>query len=164
MFKKILLVFSIQLISLLVGAQPAKPTIKGWHLLNYQQDGYVGTGVTAAYQLLKNRKSSPIIVAVIDSGIDTAHEDLTPVLWTNKNEIANNGKDDDGNGYVDDVHGWNFCGAPNGENLATNTLEIARVYHRWKLQFEGKPANDIPKDSLFLFGQWRISDSIINVQ
>jgi cell wall-associated protease len=85
-------------------------------------------------------------------------------LWTNKKEIPGNGKDDDGNGYVDDIHGWNFCGSPNGENLAVNTHEITRVYHKWKLQFEGKSEKNIAKDSLFLFHQWKISDSILNKQ
>lgn len=164
MVKKTLLAFCIQIICFAANAQNAKPKLKGWHLLNYPQDGYLGTGVTQAYQLLKNKKSTAVIIAVIDSGIDTAHEDLVPVLWLNKKEIPANGKDDDGNGYTDDVHGWNFCGAANGENLSTNTHEIARVYHRWKQQFGGKKEKNITKDSLFLFGQWKISDSILNKQ
>lgn len=52
--------------------------------------------------------SRDVIVAVIDSGMDVAHEDLKDNVWTNAEEIPGNGKDDDGNGYADDVHGWNF--------------------------------------------------------
>ncbi|MCH2135571.1 MAG: S8 family serine peptidase [Phycisphaerales bacterium] len=49
------------------------------------------------------------VVAVIDTGIDYTHGDLVDNLWTNPGEIPGNGLDDDGNGYVDDVHGWDFC-------------------------------------------------------
>ncbi|MBK7885020.1 MAG: S8 family serine peptidase [Chitinophagaceae bacterium] len=164
MFKKALLIFSTQVICGITLAQNLKPKLKGWHLLNYQQDGYKGTGVKQAYQLLKNKKSTPVIIAVIDSGIDTAHEDLRPVLWINPKEIAGNGKDDDGNGYADDVYGWNFCGAPNGENLATNTHEITRVYHKWKPKFDGKTESNISTNSLFLFQQWKKSEAILNKQ
>lgn len=64
-------------------AQTTHPKLKGWHLLNYQQDGYMGTGVKEAYELLKGRKSTTVIMAVIDSGVDTAQEDLRPNLWVN---------------------------------------------------------------------------------
>jgi subtilisin family serine protease len=52
--------------------------------------------------------SSSVIVAVIDTGVDTAHADLAANIWTNTDEIPGNGVDDDHNGYVDDVHGWDF--------------------------------------------------------
>jgi subtilisin family serine protease len=142
----------------------AKPLLKGWHLLNYQQDGYFGTGVKEAYQLLAGRKSTAVVIAVIDSGIDTLHEDLKPVLWTNPKEIPGNGKDDDGNGYPDDVHGWNFCGAADGKNMSANTHEISRVYHRWKKMFKGKQKSDIAADEKFLFQQWKRSEKLLNKQ
>src|SRR6476469_1393403 len=80
----------------------------GWHLKDKATDGYYGISLDKAYGLVKGKKSTPVIVAVLDGGIDTTHEDLKTVLWTNPKEIAGNGIDDDGNGYVDDVHGWNF--------------------------------------------------------
>jgi len=128
---------------------------QGWHLLDAKQDGYYGISLTKAYELLKGRTSKTIIVAVIDSGIDTLHEDLKPILWVNKKEIAGNGIDDDGNGYLDDIYGWNFCGAPNGVNLERNSHEITRMYHNWRQEFEGKKEKNIPDDRKFLFSQWK---------
>lgn len=160
--KKIFVLALLQLLFVAAMAQSAHPKLKGWHLLNYQQDGYMGTGVKEAYELLKGRKSTTVIVAVIDSGVDTLQEDLKPVLWNNPKEIPGNGKDDDGNGYVDDIHGWNFCGSSTGENLNTNTHETERVYHRWKSEFEGKAEKDIPAERKFLFGQWKRAEDLIN--
>ena len=92
--------------------------LKRWSHLDLEKDSIPGMSVDKAYaELLKNKKSSKVIVAVIDSGVDIDHEDLKSVIWTNKKEIPNNGKDDDKNGYIDDVHGWNFLGDSNAENL-----------------------------------------------
>lgn len=74
-------------------------------------------------------------MAVIDSGIDTAHEDLKPVLWQNKKEIPGNGVDDDKNGYTDDVHGWNFIGGKDGRNVGKDSYEAVRVYYKFKQEF-----------------------------
>ncbi len=76
-----------------------------------------------------------MVVAVIDSGIDTLHEDLKPILWRNPKEIPGNGIDDDGNGYVDDVYGWNFIGGKDGRNVKQDSYEGARVYHRLKQKY-----------------------------
>lgn len=118
-------------------AQTAKEEVgKGWHLKDLQQDGVYGISLDKAYDFLKGKKATPVIVAVIDSGIDTLHEDLKPVLWKNAKEIAGNGKDDDGNGYTDDVYGWNFLGGKDGRNVKEDSYEGARVYHKYKAQFE----------------------------
>ena len=158
------LLFSLFFAGAFAQQTPAKPKLKGWHLLNYEQDGYFGTGVKEAYELLAGRKTTTVVIAVIDSGIDTLHEDLKANLWMNPKEIPGNGKDDDGNGYIDDVHGWNFYGAPNGENISTNTHEIARVYHHWKKEFEGKKVAEISAGRMFLFTQWHRADSLLNKQ
>ena len=86
-------------------------TPKGWHLLDAKENGYYGISLDKAYQsLLKGKQpKQQVIVAVIDSGIDTTHEDLKDVLWHNPKEIPGNGIDDDGNGYVDDVYGCILC-------------------------------------------------------
>src|ERR1700733_15265008 len=83
------------------------------------------TGIYNAHgwQLLKGNKTEPAIVALIDGGLDTAHEDLTGHIWTNTKEIPGNGIDDDHNGYVDDIHGWNFLGGKNGKNILIESHE-----------------------------------------
>lgn len=89
-----------------------------WGHLDLVKDTIPGMSVDKAYaEIIKNKKGKKVIVAVIDSGIDIDHEDLNDVIWTNKGEIPNNGKDDDKNGYVDDVHGWNFLGDGYNEQL-----------------------------------------------
>lgn len=106
-----------------------------WFNLDLAVDGYFGISTEKAYkELLSTKKpKEKIIVAVIDGGTDLKHEDLKDVLWTNKKEIPNNGIDDDGNGYIDDVHGWNFIGSK-GKNLEYDNLELVRI----KRKFEPK--------------------------
>lgn len=91
---------------------------KNWGHLDLAKDTIPGMSVDKAYSdIIKGNKGQKIIVAVIDSGIDISHEDLDGVLWTNKKEIPGNGIDDDKNGYVDDIHGWNFLGDGYDEQL-----------------------------------------------
>lgn len=108
---------------------------KGWHLLDKEKDGFYGISLEKAYEFVKGKKSTTTIVAVIDSGIDTLHEDLKEVLWTNTKEIPGNKIDDDKNGYIDDVHGWNFIGGTDGRNVKEDSYEGARVYHKLKKIF-----------------------------
>lgn len=111
---------------------------KGWHLMDKEKDGFYGISVNKAYDFakLKKLKSRTVVVAVIDSGVDTLHEDLKDILWTNPKEIPGNGIDDDHNGYVDDVHGWNFIGGKDGANVKDDSQEEARVYYAFKKQFD----------------------------
>ena len=97
-----------------------------WFNLDYKSDGIMGISTEKAYELLKGRKATPVIVAVIDGGVDVYHEDLKDVLWINKKEANANGKDDDKNGYIDDKYGWNFIGNANGENVNYDNLEVTR--------------------------------------
>ncbi|MFC4722820.1 S8 family peptidase [Geojedonia litorea] len=92
--------------------------LKVWGHLDLAKDTIPGMSLDKAYNdIIKNKKGETTIVAVIDTGIDIDHEDLNEVIWTNQGEIPNNGKDDDQNGYVDDIHGWNFLGDAYEEQL-----------------------------------------------
>ncbi|MBK5271149.1 MAG: S8 family serine peptidase, partial [Bacteroidia bacterium] len=132
---------------------------RGWHLLDKQTSGYYGISLEKAYEFVKekNLKSKPVIVAVIDSGVDTTHEDIKPVLWHNPKEIPGNGIDDDKNGYVDDIYGWNFIGGRDGRNVETDSWEAARVYHALKDKWEDKDISkmQLTKDELDEYNLWK---------
>ena len=112
-----------------------------WSHLDLVNDTIPGMSVDRAYGLLKNKKANKVIVGVIDSGVDIEHPDLAPVIWTNPKEIAGNGKDDDNNGYVDDIHGWNFLGDAYNENLELVRIikkgdDGSATYKRAKAEFD----------------------------
>ena len=113
---------------------------QNWHWKDFNTDTIHGISLHKAYQLLATlpQKPSPIIVAVIDGGIDTNHIALHRLLWTNTKEIPHNGIDDDHNGYIDDVHGWNFIGGKDGRNINKASDEKTRIYHQFKNKYENK--------------------------
>ncbi|MBK7799804.1 MAG: S8 family peptidase [Saprospiraceae bacterium] len=122
------------LISFAVHAQSEIP--KNWFHLDPTKDGFNGVSSQKAYEeLLKNKTAKPVIVAVLDSGVDPEHEDLKPIMWINHAEIPANGIDDDSNGYVDDIHGWNFIGGKNG-NVGADTYETTRLYAALRYKYE----------------------------
>ncbi|GEO03141.1 peptidase S8 [Adhaeribacter aerolatus] len=108
-----------------------------WFNLDPQENQVMGVSTEKAYEYLKNRPSKTVVVAVIDSGIDIAHEDLKDKIWRNEKEIPGNGQDDDKNGYVDDIHGWNFIGGKDGRNVEHDTQELTRLYVQLRDKFEG---------------------------
>ncbi|HEX5520171.1 MAG TPA: S8 family peptidase [Longimicrobiaceae bacterium] len=101
-----------------------------WWLLDPQSDGVPGIGAERAYrELLAGRTPKrSVTIAIIDSGVDIDHPDLRPNIWTNAREVAGNGKDDDRNGYPDDVHGWDFLGNRDGRDIEYDTYEVTRLY------------------------------------
>ncbi len=110
---------------------------KNWYLQDKEKTEIYGISLDKAYAFVKEKKlkSKQVVVAVIDTGIDTLHEDLKPVLWTNSKEIPNNKIDDDNNGYIDDIHGWNFLGGKDGRNVRKDSYEAARVYNKLKIKY-----------------------------
>ena len=109
---------------------------KDWFHMNPSTDNYPGISTESTYaKLLKERKSETVIVAVIDGGVDPNHEDLKDIMWVNPGEIAGNGIDDDKNGYVDDIYGWNFIGGKDGKNVDADALEITRLVAKYRKMF-----------------------------
>lgn len=100
-----------------------------WQNRDPEKDKTAGTSVDKAYStLLADKKpKKTIIVAVIDGGVDIDHEDLKEKIWVNEDEIPGNNIDDDKNGYVDDVHGWNFIGNAQGQNISEENVEYTRL-------------------------------------
>jgi subtilisin family serine protease len=141
--------------SLLIFSQD-KP--QNWHHLDYKKDGFPGISLDKAYKLIEENKleSTPVIVAVLDSGLDINHEDLNAVLWQNPDEVEANNKDDDGNGYVDDVNGWNFIGGDNGKSVEAETLEITRLYRTYQKKFESKNRFNITSEEKAEYKQFLI--------
>ena len=120
-----------------------------WYHLDRDEDRVPGMATRTAYEtVLKNRAPrDTVTVAILDSGIDVDHQDLASATWTNDDEVPGNAKDDDGNGYVDDVRGWNFIGGSGGKNVNEDTYELTRIYVRLKKRFEGVDSADVaPND------------------
>lgn len=115
---------------------------------NSPESGRTGISADKTYaELLKDKTSVPVVVAIIDSGVDINHEDLKDIIWINDDEVPGNGIDDDGNGYIDDTHGWNFIGGPNGMNVDQETYEVTRLYAKYKYKYENAdPAKLNKKD------------------
>lgn len=136
------LFLSVALLStLFFSAQEKRPD--NWFNLDPTNDKMNGVSTERTYkELLKDKKSTTVIVGVIDSGVDYEHEDLKGVMWTNPGEIAGNGIDDDKNGYIDDIHGWNFLGGKDGKNVDGENLEMTRLLRKMKPKFEGKEEKD----------------------
>lgn len=123
---------------------PLTPS-KDWHLLSTTKNPYYGVGVEKAYEnLLKGKAPGrEVVVAIIDSGTDIEHEDLSGNVWVNVDEIAGNGIDDDNNGYIDDVHGWNFIGGADGKHVKDDTYELTRIYAELNEKYEDVNAQDV---------------------
>ncbi|GAB3265678.1 S8 family peptidase [Larkinella harenae] len=143
-FKKFVFrLFSLYTI-LISGSAFSQTQSAQWFHLDSKADSVWGISTDRTYrELLSNRKPTPVVVAVIDGGIDSTHEDLKRILWTNPKEIPGNGIDDDKNGYVDDIHGWNFIGGKDGRNVRYETAEVTRQYVRLRPLYEGKKRSSL---------------------
>ncbi len=127
---------------------PSRAPQDWYHLDRVPRSG-PGLDTRAAYRdVLQGRPPQDTVqVAVIDSGLDIDHEDLAAKLWTNADEIPGNDVDDDGNGYVDDVHGWNFIGGPGGKNVDQDTYELTRIYVDLQERFAGVDSARVGPDA-----------------
>ncbi len=130
-------VFSIALGLLCMGSSlVAQEVLESWYHQGSGSDFPTGIRSEEWYLTAPAAKPKTIVVAVMDSGVDIAHPDLKDNIWVNQDEIPSNQKDDDGNGYVDDIHGWNFIGGADGRNVINESLEITRQYALGKKKWE----------------------------
>lgn len=134
--KRILYTAAIFALPVITFAQnnETKPPVENWQNLDLKTDGVFGISTEKAYERLKGKKSVPVIVAVVDGGIDEEHEDLKNVMWVNKKEIPGNGTDDDQNGYIDDINGWNFIGSAKG-NIHYDNMEVVRLINKFQPKY-----------------------------
>jgi subtilisin family serine protease len=124
---------------------PLAEAPRDWQLLDVS-DRVVGTSVRRAERelLAGKQPKRTVLVAIIDGGVDTAHANLKANLWTNPKETAGNAKDDDTNGYADDVHGWNFIGGKDGKDVQWDLLEVTRLYVRCSKSPNAGTASKLP--------------------
>jgi subtilisin family serine protease len=116
-----------------------------------QKNWYNGSGLgmntdNAYNKLVEGKSTKTVVVAVIDSGVDVDHEDLQGQIWINTDEIPENGIDDDNNGYIDDVHGWNFLGNSDGDNINSVRLEVTRIYANLKNKYDSVSKAEVEKE------------------
>lgn len=110
-----------------------------WYHKDFATTKIYGVNTDNAYKYLESKGLKPktVVVGVLDSGVQVDHPGLVKNVWSNPNEVPNNGKDDDGNGYIDDVHGWNFIGGKNAD-IDVDNMEVTRVVAKYKPVFEGE--------------------------
>ena len=126
-------------------SEMSEAEIQAWPHTDVFTDSIPGMSLDKAYDFVKDKQPTTVVVGVIDSGIDVEHEDLQGVIWFNEDEIAGNGKDDDNNGYVDDVNGWNFLGGEKGQ-ANPEQLELTRIVKKLQPKFEGKSEESIAEE------------------
>ena len=109
-----------------------------WYHQDFSSSNTYGVNTQNAYKYLESKglKAKPVIVGVLDSGVEVDHPGLIKNMWKNVNEVPNNGKDDDGNGYIDDIYGWNFSGGKKGD-VDIDNMEVTRVVKKFQSIFEG---------------------------
>ena len=127
-----------------------------WHLRSFERDSMYGAAVYDAYEYLRGRSPKrQVTVAIIDGGLDTRHEDLRDNLWTNPGEIPGNGIDDDRNGYVDDVHGWNFLGKADGTTIREISTEADRYFMALHERFRKADTTRLSPEEAALYHYYR---------
>ena len=130
--------------------------LQTWYQKDYQEDTIPGISLDKWYRLNKKKsKSKSIIVAVIDTQIDLKHEDLQGQIWINDKEIPNNGIDDDHNGYVDDINGWNFKGTKSGGYVVWSNYEYVRIVREWTSIFKDKTKSQIDPKNLHKYKEYQ---------
>ena len=132
-----------------------------WQNRDLTTDSVFGISTEKAYrELIRTKRPTTVLVAVIDGGVDTAQEDLKPVIWTNPGERYNH-QDDDHNGYADDLHGWDFIGGPTGD-VQYDNLELTRIVRQQKPYFDSLRQAGIPAELRSAYDSFRSMQSELN--
>lgn len=128
-----------------------------WYHKDFSVTKIYGVNTQNAYKFLESKGLKPknIVVAVLDGGVEVDHPGLKNNIWTNPNEVPNNGKDDDGNGYIDDIHGWNFLGGKNGD-VEFENLEKTRIVKKYKPLFEGPNSKENKANQAKLQNEFKV--------
>ncbi len=135
---------------------------KNWFNEDPSKEKFAGVSSDLAYEeLLKQKKSTTVIVAIIDGGTDITHPDLKDQIWVNSDEIPGNGIDDDSNGYIDDIHGWSFIGGREGD-VSYDSYEAVRVYKMYQPLYEGKSAGGLNDEQKIQYKQFHEAKKFID--
>lgn len=148
--------WGVGLISVAMGQSSA------WYNKDLEKDGILGVSVDKTYQEFQEGQGKRVIVAIIDSGVDINHPDLKDNIWVNEDEIPGNGIDDDQNGYIDDIHGWNFLGGPNGANVVAETYGEVRHYRALRAKFATADTTELVGNDLAEFRKMKDMKSSIS--
>jgi len=132
---------------------------KDWYNLDLNVEKNRGVSINQLYTLIDSTELEEVVVAVIDNGVDIHHEDLRGAIWVNQDEIPNNGLDDDNNGYVDDIHGWNYLGNLSGENIDQANLELTRLYRFYLKKFESVDVDTLQGEEIDEFASYKEIES-----
>ncbi len=125
-----------------------------WYNKDLSEDGILGVSIDKSYERVSPPRQK-VIVAIIDSGVDVEHEDLAANIWVNTDEIPGNNIDDDNNGYVDDLNGWNFLGGADGQNVVTETYGEVRHYQALKKKFSSMDTLNLSVEHQGEFGKMK---------
>ena len=139
--------------------------LQNWHLSDPFETYQPGMSVEKSYNtVLKKKPAVPVIVAIVDAGIDINHEDLKAIIWVNKDEIPNNGIDDDNNGYIDDINGWNFLGNKNGNMVTGEQLEYVRIIKKYRADWKDKNIADIDTKDAFMYKEYQKAEQELAIK
>jgi cell wall-associated protease len=134
-----------------------KTILRDWYKKDFEQDKVLGISLDKFHDLKKGKttKTKKVIVAVLDTQIELNHEDLKPVIWVNKKEIPNNGIDDDKNGYIDDVNGWDFLGTKKGGYMVYENYEYVRIIREQGSKFQNVKREEIQTSELENYDEYQ---------
>jgi subtilisin family serine protease len=129
---------------------------QNWQHKDILEDSIPGVSLDKAYrEILSYQKAmDTVIIAVIDTRIDIDHKEFKNFIWNNNNEIPDNNIDDDNNGYIDDIHGWNFLANKNGDNISRLNFSFVRYVRKYKELFQNKTKDQILAKELYEYNQF----------